>query len=54
METRQNQFLFAGIGIDVAHREDTRLAGLELFRIDLLCLLFELKTPFRNGSELWM
>src|SRR5208337_1416248 len=33
MEAAQNQLLLAGIGVDVADREDARHAGLELFGV---------------------
>ena len=33
MEAADDQFSFAGVGVDVAHRKDAGLAGLELLGV---------------------
>ena len=52
MESGQDQFLLAGIRIDVAHGEDSRDVGLEFFGIDLDCAFVDGETPLRDRPEL--
>ena len=52
VEAREDQLLLAGIGVDVADREDAGLAGLELLGVDLERLLLELEAPLRDRPEL--
>src|ERR1035438_10154191 len=52
MKSAQDQLLLAGIGVDVADREDARHAGLEFFGVHLECLLLEFDPPFGDRTEL--
>ena len=52
MEARQDQFLLAGIGIDVADRKDAGHAGLELLGVDRQRLALEREPPLRHRPEL--
>src|SRR6185437_929583 len=54
VEARQDELFLAGIGVDVAHREDARQTGLEFLRIHLQRFLLELESPLGDGPELWM
>ena len=52
MEARKNELLLAGIGIDVTHGEDARLAGLKLLGVHVQRLALHGETPVRNGAQL--
>src|SRR5262245_19448464 len=54
VEAAQDQLLLAGIGVDVADREDPGLAGLELRGVDVDRLLLEREPPFRDRTEFRM
>ena len=51
VKAAQNQFLLSGIRVDVADREDSRHAGLEILGMHLECLLFELEAPFGDRTQ---
>ena len=51
METAQNQFLFAGIDIDVAHGKNTRDGCLEFFRIHDDLLAIDFQTPIGDRTK---
>ena len=52
MKARKNQLFLAGIGIDVAHGENSGNAGGEFFGIHHQLLAFDLKAPVGDGAEL--
>src|SRR5580658_6176092 len=52
MKAAQNQFLLAGIRIDIADGEDSRNAGLEFLGVDLERLSFQLESPLRDRTQL--
>src|SRR5688572_29921454 len=54
VEPRQDEFLLAGIGVDVAHGEDAGDAGLEFLGVDFQRLLLEIHAPLGDGTELRM
>src|SRR5690606_2215884 len=51
MKTRQDQFLLAWIGIDVAHRKNTRNVRLKFFGVDDDRSFVELQPPVGNWAE---
>ncbi|MCY1231998.1 hypothetical protein D9M72_444650 [compost metagenome] len=52
MEARQDQLLLAGVGVDVAHREDARDIGLELLGVHLDLLALQVQAPFGDRAQL--
>jgi hypothetical protein len=52
VEAAQDQLLLAGIGVDVAHREDARDAGLELLGVDDDLLALQRQAPVGDRAEL--
>src|SRR6185437_14954036 len=54
VKARQDELLLAGIGVDVAHREDSRQGRLELLGVHLEGLLLELEPPLGDRPELRM
>ena len=51
MKPTQNQFLFAGVGVDVTNREYAGYVCLELLRIHVDIALVEVQSPFGNRTE---
>src|ERR1035438_9172347 len=54
VKTAQDQFLLAGIGIDVSDGEDSRHAGLKFFGVDLERLAFQFKAPVGDRTQFRM
>src|SRR5262245_14216740 len=52
VESRQDQLLLAGIGVDVSDSEDTRYVRLEFLGVDLDRLLLEIEAPLGDRPEL--
>ena len=52
MKAAQDQLLLAGIGVDVADREDAGHAGLKFLGVDLERLFLQLQAPVGDRSEL--
>src|SRR5450830_1372286 len=54
VEARQDQLFLAWVGVDVAHREDARNVGFELFGVDHFQLLaLDIQTPFGDRAQFW-
>ena len=51
MKTRQNELFFAGVGVDVTHREDAGNAGGEFFGVHHELLAFDLQPPIGDRTE---
>jgi hypothetical protein len=52
VEARQDQLQLAGVGVDVADREDTGHAGLELLGVDRNEVFIEIDPPMSDRPEL--
>jgi hypothetical protein len=52
VEARQDELLLARVGVDVAHREDARDAGLELLGVDHDLLALDAQAPFGDRAQL--
>ncbi len=51
VKAAQNQFLFTGVGIDVAHGVDARGLGCKAFCINAQLLALHGQAPMRYGAE---
>src|ERR1700689_3609666 len=54
VKAAQDELLFARISVDVADRENSGHAGLEIFRVDLEGFFLEFQAPVGDGAEFWM
>src|SRR5690606_33650969 len=54
VESRQDQLLLAGIGVDVTDRENAGYRRLEFLGVDLERFLLELEPPLRDRPQLRM
>ncbi len=51
VETGEDEFLFAGIGVDIPHCENAGYAGLEFCGVDDELLALDFQPPFRDGAQ---